>query len=77
MPNQEYKMAKAIATELEELRQYKKETLWRITEDDIHDLLVESDIPQDKWAEWYELFKRKFTVPDWIEQAGIFIDLSK
>lgn len=33
----------------EAMDEYKQETLWRITEEDIHDVLVSHDIPQDDW----------------------------
>jgi len=59
------------------MKEYKEETLWRITEEDIHDALVEHGIPQKEWADWYEKFRSSFTIQDWQEQVSVFIDIVK
>ena len=56
---------------------YRQETLWRIRDEEIHDALVEHDIPQDEWVVWYELFRDKFTIPDWSSHVDEFISLWK
>lgn len=57
--------------------EYKQETLWRITEDDINDILADNDIPQDEWAEWYEVFRARFTIDDWRDYARDFVTYVK
>jgi hypothetical protein len=57
--------------------EYQEETLWRITEEDIHDALVEHDIPQEEWADWYDKFRAKFTIDDWQDWVRTFIAICK
>lgn len=64
-----------LQAELRELRQYKEETIWRVTNDDLHDALVRHGIPQDKWSEVYDFAKRNFDIVDWTVNVSMFTSL--